>query len=154
MSDHLSFFGTLFLSDHGLFTISNYDLRNSRAAREVAEMVDRVMSHCHRENGRVGPRRIDSAPPHRRLLRRHLTTPPPLGQTRALLANLPSSRRPFSPFGQKLHFCLIPLRALGSFHRLLNRQWFVGLPILLRSSKKQRFGYDRGFSARFHFRRA
>ncbi len=30
-----------------------------------------------------------------------------------------TQRRPIgaSPFGQKLHFCLIPLRALGGFHR-------------------------------------
>ncbi len=37
----------------------------------------------------------------------------PLGQKLSLLANLPYSRRQFSPCGQKLHFCPIPLRTLG-----------------------------------------
>ena len=39
----------------------------------------------------------------------------PLGQKLSLLANLPYSRRQFSPCGQKLHFCPIPLRTLGGF---------------------------------------
>ena len=45
------------------------------------------------------PCRLDSPPPHRRLLRSRLTTP--------------------HPFGQKLRFCPIHLRSLGGFADLL-----------------------------------
>ena len=57
--------------------------------------------------------RVDSAPPHRRLLRSRLTT---------LASNSPHE---FSPHGQKLRFCPIPSEPSGAFTALLNRPWLA-----------------------------